>query len=1514
MFNVAPRKSARRIAVVFIALTALFGSSSQAEAGLLGPSSDYIVQITPAARAAVETAIKNAGGTVNGRFQYAFDGFVIKLPDLLLPVLKKIPNILTIEKDQPVSGLAIQQNEIPTPSWGLDRIDQREVVSTAAGYQGNYGYRSAGAGSTIYIGDTGIYPHEDLAGRISSVGFTGIQDGNGTVDCNGHGTHVATTAAGTKYGVAKNAKVVPVRILNCAGSGSYATVIAGLDWILSPLNTNSKTQAVLNLSIGGTASSTLNEAILRLTNAGIVVVAAAGNESTDACTRSPASAPTAITVGATNSNDSKASYSNSGPCVDIFAPGSGITAGWITSPSATNNISGTSMATPHVTGAAAVFLGLNPSASVAQVSGALVEQATKGAVTGLAADTANNFLYVSPTDGGPVITPPAVQVATVTGITHQQAQANVEINPNNAPTTASIEYSTDATFATIEKSINLTPTPLEGGAVISLPVIFDKLLANTMYYFRAKANNESGSYVTPVGNFRTLVPPTTPPVPSILPASVITGWSAKLNGVVNPNYGVTTVSFVYGTDPLFLSNSQTTLGTPPSLSGGITSSVSVDVSFLNPATKYYFKVVASNSAATVQSAVESFTTTAISGVAPSVETTRWLVGFDAPTATITGKINPNGQTTSVRLVYGTEQTLTVGQRTVTLPNTYTGIDTVTVSADMTSLLPGIRYFYRFEASNASGVTKPVALVGVTNPITPVIVNTLGSNQTTTSMTLQTTVNPGGSNSRIYFIYGTDPKLETGTTVIQGNPFAIIQPLNYSVTAPLTGLSPNTTYYFRTKVQVYTGPLLDKGGILLGPISSAQTLIPPRNAQFITFNTIASRTFIGEPTELVASSTSGLPVTFTTTTPSICQIQKTDSATVLAATTPIPGVSSAQCMVAANQAGNDQFSAATAVTRAITFAKEVQTITFTNPTSKEINTQNPLVISTNSGLALTVTSLTPQTCSVLLLANGTYVAQADPSVKGDLTKCTIQATQAGDDRWAAATAQSRTFTWVRAFVSLKGVYASAITAAGTNFDVSILDRSAMPVSETLTGTVALTFATLTPNFCTVDSPSYIGASGVHTRALVKAIWNGSCQIKVTFSGNDFLQSSTVTASVGITGLTTPGIGANAAQIITFAQPASSVAMGTNVALTATASSGLYVTISTSTPSICSVALDANNRWIATSASGLTGDANVCQLQATQAGDNRWAPAQTVLRSFKYTRLAQAITFILPSSRFYGGAPTKLTATSSSGLPLSFTTTTPAVCQIQLVDSISVLSYVSPISANTSAACYVVASQGGSGTYLPAPAVTKGIVFMKESTAIKGTWSSAISPAGTSLDLAVTSASQPTLNEQVGGTAALVVTSRTPSICQVVSADYIGSSTVHTRTTVKAMWNGTCQLTINFTGNSYWLPSTIATSTSVSGMTAPAQGANAIQTIGFSLPSTIPYSMIYTLTSVTSSKLPVTYTATTPLTCTVSTTAGKSTVQVVAGLTGTANLCTIQASQQGDGAWAPAVPVLRSFTWK
>ena len=274
------KRIANRLRISFIVLLTIFSLSSTmvpTTALDLGAKAKYIISVTPEAKAAIEATVVKNGWKIDSKYNYVFDGYVVELPKLVAGLLSKIPNVLTVEEDKPVMGLAIQNTQSPTPAWGLDRVDQREKVGLA-GSVSAYGYRSAGAGTTIYIADTGIYPHNDLTGRISSSGYSAINDGNGTVDCNGHGTHVAGSAAGTTFGLAKNAKVVPVRILNCQGSGSYSGVMAGLDWILSPENPNSKTQAVVNLSIGGGFSSALNAAILRLTNAGVTVVAAAGNE------------------------------------------------------------------------------------------------------------------------------------------------------------------------------------------------------------------------------------------------------------------------------------------------------------------------------------------------------------------------------------------------------------------------------------------------------------------------------------------------------------------------------------------------------------------------------------------------------------------------------------------------------------------------------------------------------------------------------------------------------------------------------------------------------------------------------------------------------------------------------------------------------------------------------------------------------------------------------------------------------------------------------------------------------------------------------------------------------------------------------------------------------------------------------------------------------------------------------------------------------------------------------------
>ncbi len=288
---------------------------------------------------------------------------------------------------EPGAGVNIQD---PAPSWGLDRIDQRTLPLS-----GTFVYSATGNGAGVraYIVDTGVLStHSEFSGRLVA-GFTAINDGRGTEDCNGHGTHVAGTVAGTIYGAAKEATIVPVRVLDCQGSGMVSGVIAGLDWIVKD---HVSGPAVVNMSLGGGASAALDAAVLAVVDDGVTVVVAAGNSTADACTSSPSRVAQAVTVGATTSADARASYSNFGSCLDLFAPGSLITSAWNTATTATKTISGTSMAAPHAAGVAAALLSLTPTLSPAEVASALILSATTDVVTDARTGSPNLLLFSDP--------------------------------------------------------------------------------------------------------------------------------------------------------------------------------------------------------------------------------------------------------------------------------------------------------------------------------------------------------------------------------------------------------------------------------------------------------------------------------------------------------------------------------------------------------------------------------------------------------------------------------------------------------------------------------------------------------------------------------------------------------------------------------------------------------------------------------------------------------------------------------------------------------------------------------------------------------------------------------------------------------------------------------------------------------------------------------------------------------------------------------------------------------------
>ncbi|HKP30533.1 MAG TPA: S8 family serine peptidase [Gemmatimonadales bacterium] len=303
-------------------------------------------------------------------YQRALNGFAGGMSDLARNGLLRDARVLRVEQDGTMEAFGSQSNA----TWGLDRIDQRALPLNST-----YNYTSTGSGVTAYIIDTGIrFSHNEFGGRATS-GFDAV-DGGSADDCNGHGTHVAGTVGGSTWGVAKGVNLVAVRVLNCSGSGSTSGVIAGIDWV----TTHHASKSVANMSLGGGASASLDAAVNNSIASGVTYAIAAGNGNKggvaqDACKYSPARVAAAITVGATDKTDTRTSWSNYGNCVDIFAPGLGITSSWYNSNTATNTISGTSMATPHVAGVVALYLQAN-AGTPAQVRDALVNNGTPNVV------------------------------------------------------------------------------------------------------------------------------------------------------------------------------------------------------------------------------------------------------------------------------------------------------------------------------------------------------------------------------------------------------------------------------------------------------------------------------------------------------------------------------------------------------------------------------------------------------------------------------------------------------------------------------------------------------------------------------------------------------------------------------------------------------------------------------------------------------------------------------------------------------------------------------------------------------------------------------------------------------------------------------------------------------------------------------------------------------------------------------------------------------------------------------
>lgn len=624
---------------------------------VLEQTTRHIVRFTPGTDAAREAAVHvQLGMAVQSVLTEVFPGEIVDLTPSQVKILRLNPRIVAIEADAPVSSDATQS----PVTWGLDRIDQRDRPLS-----NSYSYDRTGSGVKAYVVDSGIAAHSDLGARVTtgSNSYSSIADGRGTTDCDGHGTHVAGIIGGTTHGVAKDVTLVPVRVLDCTGGGSASGVIAGLNWIIS--NHPAGAPAVANLSLGVSPNTFLDEAVRATIADGVTVVVAAGNTYQDACERSPSRVTTAITVGATDSSDKKASFSNRGSCVDLFAPGVSITSDGLDGSTAVR--SGTSMAAPHVSGTVALLLSATPTAAPATIAAAVLTRSVTGVLEEIGDGSPNRLLNTGATL--PPVAPTGVRATT----------------PTSSSTTVSWTRSTTASI------LDQTVKAYSNGSLVRTTVVsassstytFSPLVAGAAYTFTVQARTSAG-LGTASNPSTEVVYRTAPGVPTALRAS-ITGAGA---GSVTWTNGASNGS--PPTEQIVRTYRGSTLVATTSLAGTATSFTTPAALDLGVA--HWFTVQSRNAVGLSPVSTASSTITRI--IAPNAPVSVVAALRSSIHAQVTWSIGSNGGSVL------TEQVVNVYANGVLIRSVTLGASTRSYIEE--SLIVGARYTFTVKARNVVG--------------------------------------------------------------------------------------------------------------------------------------------------------------------------------------------------------------------------------------------------------------------------------------------------------------------------------------------------------------------------------------------------------------------------------------------------------------------------------------------------------------------------------------------------------------------------------------------------------------------------------------------------------------------------------------------------------------------------------------------------------------------------------------------------------------------------------------------